>query len=266
MLIENNNPEQTVDNTDPAQVGDDVIDSGANDSPNVLDELGLGDNNGSGESDPGAVDPAAFKELTDSVSRLTAEIETERQARRTAEGRLRAERERSVSSDPYDDPGFDDNNLSDEARLVLRRQLDRERREDLRWRKFEEVNALQNSGVPKDTAERIWDLENSNDPQDYMAGLQLRQQATDMRRQEERDNIRKQQLQDRAGTPEGTGSTSQTRPTGHSAATIAKATLDKKISIMKVIQDVGAQYGAATAESVMNEYEKLKEAGYTPAS
>ena len=262
-MLENNNPEQNI-SVDNPDLGADNPNAGANDSPNVLDDLGLGDT--TGDNDPGTVDPAAFKELTDSVSRLTAEIESERQARRTAEGRLRAERERSVSSDPYDDPGFDDNNLSDEARLVLRRQLDRERREDLRWRRFEEVNALTNSGVPKDTAERIWDLENSNDPQDYMAGLQLRQQATDQRRQSERDNIRRQQLQDRTGTPEGAGISNTGSTARHSPDTIAKAVIDRKASIMKTVSDIASQYDPETAESVMKAYEKLQEAGYKPAS
>ena len=115
--------------------GGDDNDGDADDS-SILDELGLGDDNGAGDDDPASTDPETIKEMiAEAVTPIRDELERERQARTTAEGRLRAERERRSAGDDIE-PELD-SELSSADRLVLRRQLEQEQANDRRWRRFE---------------------------------------------------------------------------------------------------------------------------------
>ena len=165
------------------------------------------------------------------------------------------------------DENFDESELSDEARIVLKRQLAQERVMEARWKRQEDLNALERQGFSYEDAELIHDLENSGDADDYVKAQQMRYELTDSKQRQQRDELRKQQLADRNNKPETTGGgNNKPRSIGHSPRTVAKSIIDNKIDIVSKIQEIAGVYGESVAESVMNEYENYVAEGYVGTS
>lgn len=255
--------ETTEEPTDPGLDIDTGTPDGEGD-PNdqsVFDELDLGTPDTPGSDDPG-VDPTEFNELKDAVTKLTTELEAANQRARSAEGRVKRENRRSQSTDDFPDGS---EGLTDEGRILLQRQVERERREDERWRKFEEVNALKENGMTAEQAEEVWELENSDDPQDYVDGLQLRNQFMQQREQERRDRIKRQQLADRGQLPSNTaggGAPVDRQP--HTARTVATAIIDKQVDPEAFVGRIAKEQGQDFANEVMQVHGQLIAEGYQP--